>query len=72
MPWDEAAYLSQTGAPATLGEPGFTTRENLWARPTLEVNGLTSGWQGAGTKTVLPAVASAKITCRLVANQNPE
>lgn len=72
MPWDEAAYLAQTGAPATLGEPGYTTRENLWARPTLEINGLTSGWQGDGTKTVLPAVASAKITCRLVADQNPE
>ncbi len=72
VPWDEAAYLAQTGAPATLGEPGYSTRENLWARPTLEVNGLTSGWQGEGTKTVLPAVASAKITCRLVANQNPE
>ncbi len=72
VPWDEAAYLTQTGAPATLGEPGYTTRENLWARPTLEVNGLTSGWQGEGTKTVLPAIASAKITCRLVANQNPE
>lgn len=72
VPWDEAAYLAQTGAPATHGEPGYTTRENLWARPTLEVNGLTSGWQGVGTKTVLPSVASAKITCRLVANQNPE
>jgi len=72
VPWDEAAYLEQTGAPATFGEPGYTTREALWARPTLEVNGLTSGWQGAGTKTVLPSVASAKITCRLVANQNPE
>jgi acetylornithine deacetylase/succinyl-diaminopimelate desuccinylase-like protein len=72
VPWDEAAYLAQTGAPATHGEPGYTTRENLWARPTLEVNGLTSGWQGAGTKTVLPSLASAKITCRLVANQNPE
>ncbi len=72
VPWDEAAYLAQTGAPETLGEPGYSTRENLWARPTLEVNGLTSGWQGEGTKTVLPAVASAKITCRLVANQSPE
>ena len=71
-PWDEAAYLAQTGAPATHGEPGYSTRENLWARPTLEINGLTSGWQGQGTKTVLPAAASAKITCRLVADQNPE
>ena len=72
VPWDEAAYLAQTGAPATHGEPDYSTRENLWARPTLEVNGLTSGWQGEGTKTVLPSLASAKITCRLVANQNPE
>lgn len=72
VPWDEAAYLAQTGAPATHGEPDYSTRESLWARPTLEVNGLTSGWQGEGTKTVLPSLASAKITCRLVANQNPE
>ena len=72
VPWDEAAYLAETGAPATQGEPGYTPRERLWARPTLEINGMTSGWQGAGTKTVLPSKASAKITCRLVANQNPE
>ncbi|MEM6887079.1 MAG: dipeptidase [Pseudomonadota bacterium] len=72
VPWNEAAYLDQTGAPATHGEPGYSTRENLWARPTFEINGLTSGWQGAGTKTVLPSVATAKITCRLVAHQNPE
>lgn len=72
VPFDEAAYLAETGAPAAAGEPGFTTRERLWARPTLDVNGLTSGWQGAGTKTVLPAQASAKITCRLVADQSPE
>ncbi len=72
VPWDEAEYLQQIGIPATHGEPGYSVRENLWARPTLEINGLTSGWQGAGTKTVLPSVASAKITCRLVANQNPE
>jgi acetylornithine deacetylase/succinyl-diaminopimelate desuccinylase-like protein len=72
VPYDEAAYLAETGAPATFGEPGFSPRERLWARPTLEVNGLTSGWQGAGTKTVLPAEARAKITCRLVAAQSPE
>jgi acetylornithine deacetylase/succinyl-diaminopimelate desuccinylase-like protein len=72
IPYDEAAYLAETGAPATAGEPGYTTRERLWARPTLDINGLTSGWQGAGTKTVLPGVASAKITCRLVADQSPE
>ena len=72
IPYDEAAYLAETGAPATFGEPGYTTRERLWGRPTLDVNGLTSGWQGAGCKTVLPAEARAKITCRLVAAQSPE
>ncbi|PKP69087.1 MAG: dipeptidase [Alphaproteobacteria bacterium HGW-Alphaproteobacteria-4] len=72
VPFDEAAYLAETGAPAPFGEPGYSTRERLWARPTLDVNGLTSGWQGAGTKTVLPAEARAKITCRLVAAQSPE
>lgn len=72
VPFDEAAYLAESGAPATQGEPGYSVNERVWARPTLDVNGLTSGWQGAGTKTVLPARASAKITCRLVANQSPE
>ena len=72
IPYDEAAFLDETGAPAPFGEPGYTTRERIFGRPTLDVNGLTSGWQGAGTKTVLPSKASAKITCRLVANQSPE
>lgn len=70
VPFDAASYLAETGAPSEVGEPGYTTRERLWARPTLEVNGLTSGWQGAGTKTVLPSEARAKITCRLVADQS--
>ena len=71
IPYDEVSYLAETGAPAVFGEPGYTTRERLWARPTLDVNGLTSGWQGIGSKTVLPAEARAKITCRLVADQDP-
>ncbi|GLU29133.1 dipeptidase [Brucella sp. NBRC 12950] len=71
VPYDEAAYLAETGATAVDGERGYSTRERLWARPTLDVNGLTAGWQGDGGKTVLPAQASAKFTCRLVANQNP-
>ena len=72
IPFDEADYLAETGAPAAVGEPGFSTRERLWARPTLDVNGLWGGYQGLGTKTVLPAAASAKVTCRLIANQNPD
>ncbi|MEX0284200.1 MAG: dipeptidase [Paracoccaceae bacterium] len=72
VPFDEAEYLAETGAPAAVGEPGYTVRERLWARPTLEVNGLWGGYQGLGTKTVLPSEASAKITCRLVAPQDPD
>lgn len=71
LPFDEAGYLAQTGAERTLGEPGYTTLERLWARPTLEVNGMWGGYQGPGSKTVIPHVAHAKITCRLVANQQP-
>jgi len=72
VPWDEAAYVSELGIPEVFGEPGYTTRERLWARPTLDINGLTGGYQGGGSKTVLPAMASAKVTCRLVANQKPD
>lgn len=72
VPFPDAELLADTGASATWGEPGYTTKERIFARPTLDINGLTSGWQGAGTKTVLPATASAKITCRLVAAQSPE
>ncbi len=59
------------GLNGLYGEPGFTTMERIWARPTLEVNGIWGGFQGAGTKTVIPSVAHAKITCRLVADQDP-
>ena len=71
VPFDEAAYLAATGVPELYGERGWSTYEREWIRPTLEVNGMWGGFQGEGTKTVLPATAHAKITCRLVANQQP-
>jgi acetylornithine deacetylase/succinyl-diaminopimelate desuccinylase-like protein len=72
LPTTEAFYLEQTGAPALWGEAGYTPVERVGARPTLEVNGLYSGFTGEGSKTVLPAWAMAKISCRLVADQDPE
>jgi acetylornithine deacetylase/succinyl-diaminopimelate desuccinylase-like protein len=72
LPFEDAAYLAQVGAPATFGEPGYTTLERLWARPTLEVNGMWGGYEGPGSKTVIPSEAHAKITCRLVPDQDPE
>ncbi|MFN8380265.1 MAG: dipeptidase [Anaerolineae bacterium] len=61
----------ETGIPAPWGEEGYTLRERVGTRPTLEINGLLSGWTGEGSKTVLPAKAMAKVSCRLVANQDP-
>jgi acetylornithine deacetylase/succinyl-diaminopimelate desuccinylase-like protein len=71
VPFIEAKYLRETGSTSLFGEPGFTTYERAWARPTLEINGLYGGFQGEGLKTVLPSTAHAKISCRLVADQNP-
>src|SRR2546430_2698427 len=65
----DAEMLGETKAPALFGEKGFTTLERIWARPTAEVNGMGSGYQGPGTKTVLPSHAMAKLTFRLVPNQ---
>ncbi|MEA3349488.1 MAG: dipeptidase [Chloroflexota bacterium] len=72
LPKDEAWYLENTGAPALWGEEGYSPEERTGARPTLEINGLFSGFTGDGAKTVLPAYAMAKISCRLVPNQNPD
>jgi acetylornithine deacetylase/succinyl-diaminopimelate desuccinylase-like protein len=72
LPMDEAYYLEQTGAPALFGEAGYAPVERVGGRPTLEVNGLLSGFTGEGSKTVLPAMAMAKISMRLVPNQRPE
>lgn len=67
----DAEYLNITGAPGLWGEASYTPDERIVGRPTLEINGLLSGWTGEGAKTVLPAKAMAKISCRLVADQNP-
>ena len=72
LPLDEDFYLEQTGAPELFGETGYTAYERVGARPTLEVNGLLSGFTGEGSKTVLPAKAMAKISMRLVPDQNPD
>jgi acetylornithine deacetylase/succinyl-diaminopimelate desuccinylase-like protein len=69
---DDRAWLDLSGAPASVGEAGYSTLERIWARPTLDVCGLTSGFQGPGSKTIIPAVASAKVSCRLVPDQTPE
>jgi len=66
----DSEMLEETGAPVLFGEAGFSTLERIWARPTAEINGIGSGYQGPGTKTVLPSHAMAKLTFRLVPNQN--
>jgi len=71
VPFDEGEYLNKIGATSVFGEPGFTTYERAWARPTIEINGIYGGFHGEGLKTVLPSTAHAKISCRLVADQEP-
>jgi acetylornithine deacetylase/succinyl-diaminopimelate desuccinylase-like protein len=70
--FDEAAYQRTAGGAALMGEPGYATWERLWIRPCLDVNGVISGYTGPGKKTVLPARARAKVSCRLVPDQDPE
>lgn len=72
LPVRDKDLVKMTGVPALWGEPGFIPAERIGARPTLEVNGLLSGFTGQGSKTVLPAWAMAKISCRLVPDQTPE
>ncbi|HZW71534.1 MAG TPA: M20/M25/M40 family metallo-hydrolase, partial [Hanamia sp.] len=71
-PFSEADYLEETGAKETWGEKGYTTIERTGIRPTLELNGVWGGYQGEGAKTVLPSKATAKISARLVPNQDSE
>ena len=71
LPFSEAAFRADLGVPSLEGEAGYTTLERRWARPTCDVNGLSGGYQGPGPKTVLPAKASAKLSFRLVPDQDP-
>ena len=72
LPYNEKKYKKDFGIPKLFGETGYTTLERTWVRPTFEVNGLLSGFTGEGAKTVLPAVAMAKVSMRLVPNQTPD
>jgi len=71
VPFDRAAFMADAGVSATPGEAGYGLLERLWARPTLDVHGLGGGFVGPGSKTVIPAAGVAKLSCRLVARQDP-
>jgi acetylornithine deacetylase/succinyl-diaminopimelate desuccinylase-like protein len=72
LPWKEKEFKKTVGAPGYFGEKGFTIVEQLWTRPTLELNGIWGGYTGEGAKTVIPAKAYAKFSTRLVPNQDPK
>ncbi|MGA2229704.1 MAG: dipeptidase [Tepidisphaeraceae bacterium] len=72
LPFDEKAFAKDLGLTELSGEKGYTTLQRRWARPTCDVNGITTGYQGPGAKTVIPSKASAKVSMRLVPNQNAE
>ncbi|HWP71073.1 MAG TPA: dipeptidase [Gemmatimonadaceae bacterium] len=72
LPFREESFREEAGTPALGGEAGYSTLERIWTRPTLEVNGLLSGYTGEGAKTVLPSKAMAKVSCRLVPDQAPD
>jgi acetylornithine deacetylase/succinyl-diaminopimelate desuccinylase-like protein len=71
LPYTEKSWLATTGSPRISGEEGYTFLEQVWARPTAEVNGVGSGYQGEGPKTIVPSKATAKLSFRLVPDQDP-
>jgi acetylornithine deacetylase/succinyl-diaminopimelate desuccinylase-like protein len=71
LPWKEKEFRKTVGAPALCGEKGYSIVEQLWTRPTMEVNGIWGGYTGEGAKTVIPSKAYAKLSTRLVPNQEP-
>jgi acetylornithine deacetylase/succinyl-diaminopimelate desuccinylase-like protein len=71
LPFDEKAFLGSVGLATPVGESGRTTLERIWSRPTCDLNGVWGGYTGAGAKTVIPARVSAKLSCRLVPDQDP-
>jgi acetylornithine deacetylase/succinyl-diaminopimelate desuccinylase-like protein len=72
LPFSETKYRKEIGAPKLTGEKGYTVFERVWGRPTFEVNGMLAGFTGEGAKTVIPAVAMAKVSMRLVPDQEPD
>lgn len=72
LPFDAEAFARETGAPAPASEEGYTPVEANWGRPTLDICGMWGGYEGIGAKTIIPAKAFAKVSIRLVADQNPE
>lgn len=72
LPFDEAQYAASLDVSGAVGEEGYTTRERVWARPTCDVNGIFGGYQGRGAKTVIPSWGGAKVSMRLVPDQDPQ
>ncbi len=72
LPFKPKDFLKTVGSPGLAGEKGFSVAEQVWCRPTLELNGIWGGYTGEGSKTVIPSKAYAKFSCRLVPNQNPD